>query len=118
MAGAPLRRKPSTNKEADVEETIGYEALFSGEEWDAIQTGDWTLVDEEEVGLEFPGSSFGDKDGASHEVTVYEQGASFDAECEICGSVGIADSAEEAEAIKRLHEAFVATLVEKWTVTR
>jgi hypothetical protein len=81
------------------------------------QSGDWTLADEE-VELEFPGSSFEDKDEASHEVTVYEQGTSFDAECEICGSVGIADSAEEAEAIKRLHEAFVATLVEKWTVTR
>jgi hypothetical protein len=26
-----------------VEETIGYEALFSPEEWDAIHSGDWPI---------------------------------------------------------------------------
>jgi hypothetical protein len=42
-----VRRKPSTKKEADVEETIGYEALFSPEEWAAIQSGDWSGVPDE-----------------------------------------------------------------------
>jgi hypothetical protein len=48
MAGAPLRRKPSTNKEADVEETIGYEALYSSAEWAAITSDDWSLLDDDE----------------------------------------------------------------------
>jgi hypothetical protein len=30
-----------------VEETIGYEALFSPEEWDVIQSGDWSDVPDE-----------------------------------------------------------------------
>ncbi len=31
-----------------MEETIGYEALFSAEEWHAIQTGDASAIYEEE----------------------------------------------------------------------
>lgn len=35
-----------------MEETIGYEALFSAEEWQAIVTGDWSPLDQndDEVG--------------------------------------------------------------------
>jgi hypothetical protein len=29
-------------------ETIGYDALFSAEEWIAIPTNDWSLLDETE----------------------------------------------------------------------
>jgi hypothetical protein len=33
-----------------VEETIGYEALFSDREWYAIVTGDWSIYDEDQEG--------------------------------------------------------------------
>lgn len=32
-----------------MEETIGYEALFESTEWAAIFSGDWSLLDDEEV---------------------------------------------------------------------
>lgn len=31
-----------------MEETIGYEELFGSIEWQAIVTGDWSLLDEDE----------------------------------------------------------------------
>ena len=34
-------RKPSTNKEAEVEETIGYQALIPSEEWDSLAFVEW-----------------------------------------------------------------------------
>ncbi len=99
-----------------MEETIGYEALFSAEEWDAIRSGEWSGPDDW-------GSS---KEGEpnKHSVFVanppgtYEGNEErFELECDVCDYIGAADTAEEARAIARLHEAFVATLVEKWTVT-
>jgi hypothetical protein len=33
-----------------VEETIGYEALYSSVEWAAIISDDWSLLDEDEEG--------------------------------------------------------------------
>jgi hypothetical protein len=111
MAGAPAgRRKPSTNKEADVEETIGYEALLSAEEWEAVQGGDWSAAGEV-LDLE-------NIDDSPHPVRVYEAGEAFDVECELCGTVGSSDSEAEAQAIARLHEAFIASLAEKWTLDR
>ena len=108
-----------------MEETIGYEALFSPEEWDAIQTGDYTNV-LEEAELEFGSvSPQGEKAEPSHEVTIYNppgqyagNESRFELECERCGEIGTADSDEEAKAVARLHESFVATLVEKFEVTR
>ena len=100
-----------------MEETIGYEALFSSREWNAMLTDDWALLDDE-ADLEFSGSPCGQEDEVAHQVRVYEQGTAFEAECDACGSIGTADSIEQAEAIARLHEAFVATLVESWSVER
>lgn len=40
----------------------------------------------------------------------------FDVECDCCGIVGSAGTETEAKAIARLHEAFVATLMERWSV--
>ncbi len=92
-----------------MEETIGYEALFSAEEWESLD-----LADE-------PG---GGPDEA-HRVTVwYPPGEAlgneerYELECDVCDYIGAADTAEEAQAIARLHEGFVATLVEKWSVDR
>ena len=42
----------------------------------------------------------------------------YDVECDLCGWLVAADTIEEAEAIAPLHEEFVATLVEKWSVDR
>ncbi|MBA2312952.1 MAG: hypothetical protein H0V97_09170 [Actinobacteria bacterium] len=100
-----------------MEETIGYEALFSSREWNAMLTDDWSLLDDE-ADLEFSGSSCGEEDEVAHQVRAYQRGTAFEAECEACGRIGAADSIEQAEAIARLHEAFVATLVESWSVER
>jgi hypothetical protein len=119
LPGASSRRKPSTNKEADVEETIGYEALFSREEWDSLD-----LYDGEE--LEFSDASpNGDAVEGSHACVIYDPPGElagnetrFEIECDRCGTIGGTDTETEAKAIARLHEAFVATLVETWSVDR
>ena len=107
-----------------MEETIGYEALFSAEEWDAIVTGDLTALDEE-VALEFGATSPDGTEERTHDVTVYGPPGQhagnedrFEIECESCGDIGAADTEQEAQAIARLHEVFVATLVESWSVDR
>ena len=38
----------------------------------------------------------------------------YDVECDDCGFIAAADSHAQAEAIVRLHEEFVAVLVDKW----
>jgi len=38
----------------------------------------------------------------------------YELECVTCDYIGSASSLEEAEAIARLHEAFVAVLIEQW----
>jgi len=101
-----------------VEETIGYEALFSAEEWDSVMAGEWSGPDD----------SGSPKEGISetkHSVFVasppgqYEGNEKrFELECDVCEYIGAAESSEQAHAIARLHEAFVATLVEKWSVDR
>ena len=102
-----------------MEETIGYEALFSTEEWNALMSGDWS---------DLPVDEFPDvqrKEGTKHSVFVanppghYEGNEErYELECDVCDYIGAADTAEEAQAIAQLHEAFVATLVEQWSVDR
>jgi hypothetical protein len=92
-----------------VEETIGYEALFSSEEWDSLDIAEWAP--------EGDGPHGPDPD-AVHTTALYEVREGFEIECELCGTVGTANGEVEAQAIARLHEAFVATLVEKFEVTR
>jgi hypothetical protein len=58
MAGAPAggeSRRPT--REAGVlgiEDVASYSDFFSPEEWDAIQTGDWSQVPDEDWGEPFP----------------------------------------------------------------
>lgn len=99
-----------------MEETIGYEALFSPEEWAGID-----FSDDEGSG----GPPEGGPDAPKHTVTVlYPPGdyvgneTRYELECDVCDHIGAAETLEEAQAIARLHEAFVATLVEKWSVDR
>lgn len=40
----------------------------------------------------------------------------FDVECDRCGIVGSSGTEIQAKAVARLHEAFLATLLEKWRV--
>lgn len=104
-----------------MEGTIGYEALFSAEEWDAIQSGDYSEL--EEVDLQFGSISPDGEHTETHEVTIYDPPGQhagnedrFELECDRCGDVGTADSEQEAKALAKLHESFVATLVDRWTI--
>ena len=108
-----------------MEETIGYEAFFSAEEWDAIDNGDWSVVDDDaelEFATDSPEGTLVEDD---HIVTIYDPPGQhrgndnrFEIECDSCGDIGAADTKQEAHAIARLHEQFVATLVDKWSVDR
>ncbi|MCA1705728.1 MAG: hypothetical protein LC808_21690, partial [Actinobacteria bacterium] len=64
------------------------------------------------------------EDKAGHKTRIFDPPGQyegdedrFDIECDLCGWLTAADTIQEAQAIVRLHEGFVATLVEKWTVT-
>jgi hypothetical protein len=57
----------------------------------------------------------------SHSVTVTEPltpGGRYAIDCACCGEVGTANDLDLADVIKRLHEAFVAMLVDAWEVAR
>ncbi len=88
-----------------MEETIGYEALFSAEEWAEIVFADVPAPKHTTTVLHPPG----DYEGNEHR---------YEIECDLCEYIGVADTLEQAQAIARLHEAFVATLAEKWSVDR
>ena len=87
-----------------MEETIGYEALFSSEEWDALDIVDWEPE--------------GSDPDAVHTTSIYEVIDGLEIECELCGVIGTATTEHEAEAIKALHESFTATVVTTLEVAR
>ncbi len=127
-----------------MEASIGYEALFSAREWNAIQTGDWSELDDEDpefppldgkfssgvATTSCPGSAAQRREVAPedpssyaprHAVEIAELAATEDQQpfqlvCSICDEIGAADTSEEAQAIARLHQAFVATLIDTWEV--
>jgi hypothetical protein len=98
-----------------VEETIGYEDLFSPEEWEELPYGYWDADENSDASNDCAPK-------AEHRVTIVESGERddgeecYELECDVCGPVGAAESSEDAAAITRLHESFVATLVESWSV--
>lgn len=120
-----------------MEETIGYEALLSTQEWDSLDVAEWTddFVPDgssspsgvtlngsgsaalgQEVASE--GSSF---EGPSHTVSIrpreLQDGTTEHVlECEVCQEIGTADTYDEAQSIIRLHESFTAELIAKWEV--
>ena len=88
-----------------MEETIGYESLFSAEDWSSFQTDEWVLAGE---AFELQGTD----PEARHEVRIYETKTGFDVECELCGSVGSADDESMAQVVQRFHETLQAMVVE------
>ena len=91
-----------------MEETIGYEALFSTEEWGSLESDEWALADED-FELQAAGPE------AKHEVRIYETKTGFDVECELCGSVGSAGDESMAQVLGRFHETLRAMVVEEVT---
>ena len=78
-----------------MEDTIGYEALFSAQDWASLQRGP--------------------ADQPEHTVTVWYPPGEFagneqrhELECDTCGHLGAADTLDEAQARARLHEALQA----------
>ena len=100
-----------------MEETIGYEALFSSEEWAEMDFAD--LSDLQDWDSSEEGESRKHTVFVAYPPGQYEGNEErFELECDVCDYIGAADTLEEGQAIARLHEAFVATLVEKWSVDR
>ena len=79
-----------------MEETIGYEALVSGEEWDSLEVVEW--------------------EEPAHSVTItHDAGktkAAYGLRCETCGSIGSADPEDLASLLARFHHALETTVVE------
>jgi hypothetical protein len=83
-----------------VEETIGYEALFSSEEWDALE--DWEPDPNQ-----------------PHKITVYKGNDDrYEVDCDACGHISAEDSPFEAEKLAVLHEILRARPVESKSVER
>ena len=87
-----------------MEETIGYEALFSSEEWDSLDIAEWEPIGD---GPEGP-----DPD-AEHTTNLYAVAEGVEVECELCGSVGTFDTETQARVVALLHEEVAATMVER-----
>lgn len=92
-----------------MEETIGYDSLFSPEEWDAIEPADWSA---------FPADSEFGVDSVRHVARVFGPPGQYagnegryEVECDRCGDVGALATQEEAAALALLHEAFGAVVV-------
>ena len=75
-----------------MEETIGYEALLSAEEWDSLQLTAPTHT----VTIWFPpGEAAGNE-------------ARYQLECDICKTFAATDTEDQAGVLARLHEVFFA----------
>lgn len=88
-----------------MEDSIGYEGLFHRDECDSLDFAEW----KEEL-------------DACHAVTITHDerktSAAYELDCGSCGSIGSADDKRLAKVIARLHENFVAKLVDRWSVGR
>ncbi len=85
-----------------MEETIGYGALFSSEEWDSL-TGNREIVGHEVTISYPPGELEGNEDA-------------YELDCDSCGYIGAVETLQCAEASARLHEEFVAVLITNYEV--
>ena len=81
-----------------IEDVTSYEDLFSFEEWQAL-TGNHKPA-HHAVTIAYPPGQYEGNDNR------------YELDCDSCGHIGAVDTLECAEAAAKLHEAFVATLVE------
>jgi len=95
-----------------VEETIGYEALFSPEEWDAIVSGDWTDIADGDWGSSREGEP------VTHKVSVAVVHDGYELTCGACEFCDHVSDVTEADNLKRLHEEFIAVVVDRRSVDR
>ena len=126
-----------------MEETIGYEALLSADEWDSLDIGEWTDGDDPNDLDDFSspfGSAAINGGGFAAPSQVEPRGASSDKdpihlefvheifcrtrnlddgtteyvlECDICEEIGTADEYEEADVIAQQHRTVTS---ESWEV--
>ena len=62
-----------------------------------------------------------DEDRSRHTARVLDRGAlenALEIECDVCGFIAAVPTGEEAEAVARLHEEFIAVLAERWRMPR
>lgn len=89
-----------------MEETIGYEALFSPDEWDSLE--DWEPDPDQphKVMVCYTACEFeGDDDR-------------YEVKCDVCGYISAEDSLFEAKNLATLHEILRATPVRSGSVER
>ena len=89
-----------------MEETIGYEALFWSEEWDALE--DWEPDPDQphKVTVWYPPGEFEGNDDR------------FEVDCDVCGHISAEDSYFEADKLATLHEILRAWPVQTRSVAR
>lgn len=63
--------------------------------------------------------------GDLHTVTILDPPGDYEGnedryelECDVCDYIGAADTIDQAEAIKLLHEQFVAVIINSWGIDR
>ena len=86
-----------------MEETIGYEALFSSEEWESLEIVDW------------------ERDGGGdvkHTVTVVTVDDGYELCCDQGDFLDHVSDVRCAANLKRLHEEFEAVVVERTRLER
>ena len=84
-----------------MEETIGYEALFSAEEWESLDIVDWKPDGGGDV---------------KHTVTVVAVDDGYELGCDECDFADHVSDVRCAANLKRLHEEFEAVVVASWSV--
>ena len=81
-----------------MEDTIGYEALFSPDEWDSLDRADWSESPKHTVTIWYPPGESEDTEN------------SYELECDICKLIGATDTLEQAKTMARLHEVLQTTV--------
>ena len=60
-----------------------------------------------------------DEERSRHTARVLDRGGleeGLAVECDVCGLIATVVTGEEAEAVARLHEKFIAVLVKRWQI--
>lgn len=100
-----------------LEDVMSHDDLLYVEEWD------WGGLSDDDGEGPPDGGGGSASVGAGHDVTIYPPPGEhegnedrYELGCARCEYLGSADTFADAEAIARLHEGFVALLVDRWEV--